>query len=356
MLAEDQGENVPTPRGAKIVDTRTISTRYLLHDVASIYVLGEQSFLHVWVEFVQPLKQGMYEAVDLYVDCDGDQATGIRGADLHVRVSAGSRFRPNTEERPPAGLLPAFETRTSGWAVPEDMRSASGVTGKLQWIWSGTDPVLRPRVRDNLYYFAFPLQMLKEYGLRYNERIGLRFEVESILAEEPIWLPYRCVDDGLAIEVDGEDGDWSGGPRARDETGELHPAAEGLDLRDLQVEHGKGRLFARLRLAHPGFGPASIPPAGNDITVWDSLTLAFEPLGDAGYMEYRTVRVPIQAPTSTAHDVAWVVGDRLLEMRIARPPAQTNFRVMAWSEAWRRDSIPNTGWASYDIPASAWSP
>lgn len=339
-----------------IDDAFTAMSRYVLHDVTRMFVHAEKGWLHVWAVFRLPLKLGMYEAVDLYVDCDGDQATGIRGADLYVRVSAGSRFRPNTESEPPAGLLPAFETRTSGWAVPRPMGNAAGGTSDLRWIWSGTDPVLRPRIRDKVYYFALPLQMLKEHGLRYNERVGLRFEVESILAEEPIWLPYRCVDDGLPIEVDGRDDDWSGGPRVQDDVDELHPAAQGLDLRDLQIEHGKDRLFARLRLAHPGFGLASVPPDGDDIQVWDTITLAFEPLGDGGYMKYRAVEVPVRAPRARAHDVAWVVGDRLLELRLARPSAQTRFRVMAWSEARRTDTVPDEGWSTYAIPAKAWNP
>ncbi len=349
-------ESFPEPRGTAYADVHTSTSRYVLHDVTRVNVHAEKGWLHVWVEFRLPLKLGMYEAVDLLVDCDGNQATGIYGADLYVRVSAGSRFRPNTEKKAPAGLLPAFETRTAGWAVPRPLDAASGGSHGLQWLWSGTDPVLRPRVRDKTYYFALPLQMLKEQGLRYNERIGLYLRVESVLAEQPVWLPYRCVDDGLEIRVDGLDDDWSGGPRVVDDVDELHPAAEGLDIRDLQVEHGKDALYARLRLAHPGFGLASVPPDGDDISVWDAITFAFEPLGGGSYMEYRTVTVPVRTPRLTADDTAWAVGDRLLETRIARPPAQTRFRVMAWSEARRMDRVPDSGWAYYDIPASAWGP
>jgi len=351
---EEPAETVPDPRGLVQEDALTTSLRYRLHDVTKVHVHAAKAWLHVWVTFREPLKDGMYEAVDLYLDCDGDAATGIAGADLYVRVSAGSRFRPNTEKEAPPGLLPAFKTRTAGWAEPRSLGRAGG-EARVSWIWSGTEPVEPPRVRGNLYYFGVPLELIKEHGLRYNQRIGLRFEVESILAEQPIWLPYRCVDDGLAIRVDGRDEDWSGGPRAVDETDELHPACEWLDLESLQVEHGPGALFTRLRLAHPGFGPVSLPPEGDDIAVRDSITVAFEPLGDGHYMDYRQVNVSIHTPEASSPDTAWAAGDRVLETRIARPAAQTEFRVMAWSEAWRVDQVPDFGWMHYDIPSEAWN-
>ena len=242
-----------------------------------------------------------------------------------------------------------MSTGRSGHALPHQYANRPDPG----WLWYGTTSVSRPLVKGDVLYYSFPLELLKRGGLRYSPKVGLRITLDGVIGDEPIWLEYLCEDDGMPIVVDGKDEDWSGGPRRRDATGELHPIARHLDVKDLQVDHGTDALFLRLRLAEPGF---EIRPEDADIHVLDFLHLTVEPLGPGGYMKLCEAVLGRWTAESSGSGYRAHLGPGLAEVAVARPAAQTRFRVLAWTEGTRRDVIGAPGgFLSFDVPAEAWS-
>jgi hypothetical protein len=61
------------------------------------------------------------------------------------------------------------------------------------------------------------------------------------------------------------------------------------------------------------------------------------------------IRVPYGA--SEQEDTGWsaVVDKTRVELSFDRETAQARFRVLVWSEAKRRDRVPDEGWINLDL-------
>jgi len=319
-----------------------------IHDVTHVRVEAKDAALDVLVRFRRPLRDGVFECVHVYIDCDADAQTGKDGADLWVRAAVGSRYQRTSASAPLEGAPPPAELRRSSFSVPHT-QAIRGGPGLKTWLHKLERRIAPPTVDDTDLRFEVPLDLVAEQGLRYNGFVRLRVEAEGSCSESPLWLEYVCADEGTPIAKDGRDADWSGQARAVDVTGELHPDADEVDLVSLEVDHDASHVHALVRLAGAGFGGA-----GHDADVddRDRVTVALEPLGSGRlYMDYA------QAVLTTGQASRFgVVGRRMVEFSIPRAPAQTAFRVVAWSDAIRVDKVPDAGWAEVGVPPEAFRP
>ena len=321
-----------------------------IHDVEQVRLLPRKGEMDVRVRFRRPVEEGVFTCIHVYVDCDDDPATGIRGLELLLRAAVGSRYRRTSAPPAPNGTPEPISVLRNSFTKIVRGALASNATGK-SWLHDRTAGMRGPEIKGREMWFSFPLKMLRDHGFRYNKAIRFYVDVEGSISESPISLEYLCRDAGIPIRVDGRGREWSGGPRETDRTGELHPDAAEVDLRELRVDHDAKHLFASVRLATGGFGSTRF--GEDDIRDEDTVVLAVEPLGQAGYMKYREVIVHTSRRT-WMRDVRVAIGRGLVEFALPRRAEQTRFRVLAWTDARRYDRIPDTGMAKLEIPRGAW--
>jgi hypothetical protein len=340
------------PSRVEVGDPETGRPRRVVHDAVSAVVEAKDGGLVTTVRFRRPLIDGTFQCVHAYVDCDADEATGIRGAEVWARGSVGSRFQRTRAPAPAEGVpAPAALLRAS-WSRPFAETLRGQAPGGLQWINSARlDPAV---VSGDALTFRLPVSVLVDRGLRYNPSVRVRLEVEGSCSQHPLAQRYTCADEGTAIRVDGADDDWSGQPRTDRTPGSMHPDAAEVEIASMSVDHDATHVYVLLRLSTAGFLDRSV----DDVADEDQIVVGLEPLGGGSeYMDYQEVVVFPGKPQSTRPDApAFAVGPRLVEVSIPRRPEQTSFRVLAWSDARRRDKIPDSGWIEVGVPPEALRP
>ena len=356
------------PGVLRIEDGNTSNRERAVHDVRSVELRAKDGDVTVTVDFFRPLQEGVFTCVHLYIDCDDDLKTGLYnsprdwrqlrlagahasdGWDLALRAAVGSRFRRNSAKAAGSGIPAPLSLRRGSHAFAVTRPVAGGGTRRIwRYAEGGATP---PKIKGKRLVFAFSLHLLRKYGLRYNKSVRVLFMVESSICESPISLDYTCRDAGIPIRVDGVASDWGNGPRIKDKTGELHPAARCVDMSELRADHDEGHLFARVRFARPGF--RQFRP-GEDVIETDTLYVGIEPLG-ARYMRYKEVALSTVSPDplQPVEGVAVAAGAGVVEVSFTRRPEQTKYRVVAWADAGRWDLVPNSP-ARFVIPAGAWT-
>ena len=195
-----------------VTDSSAGYPEYEIHDVEQVDFRVNGKDLEVRAHFARDFKAMMFQSVALYVDCDKNPKTGIRGAELYVRAAVGSRFRPNSWKPTAAGIKPPLEQRRAGYATLH--RARTDVDGRqgLRWVWRR--PLPAPTVSGKIMSFRFPVSLIRQFGQRYDSKVLVRVAAESTCSESPIPLRHVVSDEGIEIRVDGKDDDWSGGNRA----------------------------------------------------------------------------------------------------------------------------------------------
>jgi hypothetical protein len=320
-----------------IDDGETTRADRVVHDVRHVALEIVDDTLEVTLQFRRAFPEMMFEAADIHFDCDDDAATGIDGADLRIRSSVGSRFHGNAWKPDAGGVPPPLDQRRCGVAKVHSYRAGASTEERRLWLWGPALPA--PEIGEGKLVQRIPLKLLREEGLRYNHHVPLWIEVEGSCSESPIPLVHVVTDDGVGIRADARPEDWSGGTRADDETGEMHPDASALDVARVQVDHGPAELLVGVWLFRPGFGAAAASDL--DVDDRDRITVSVEPLGGE-YLGYRQYVLHARNPQVDAADWSAVHRDRFVEFSIERPPAQAAFRVIVWTDAVRIDRIPDT--------------
>lgn len=340
--------NAPRPSKVEVPDSHSPRPRRRLHDVEHVTLEAGGGVLAVRVRYRQPLVDGVYACVHIYVDCDADETTGLAGADLWVRASFGSRYQRADAPPPVEGAPPAASLRRASWSQPFT-QAARDAPMRRSWIHDDGGAVDPPTVTGAALAVDVPLPLLAERGLRYNRFVRVRLEAEGTCSEHPVTLEYVCADEGTRLALDGRVDEWSGQPTVADATGELHPDVAEIDLASLSVDHDADHVHAQVRLAAPGFG---LPFDDGDVVDHDEVTVALEPLDTGGrYMDY--VARTVGTRRRSDHGVA---GDRCVEFSIPRAPQQTAFRVAAWADAIRIDKVPEWGTVEVGVPPEAFKP
>jgi hypothetical protein len=299
------------------------------------YEPGENG-LEVAVTMGVPLARGIFTCVHVWIDGDANPDTGLNGCEVGFRAAVGSRFRPS-EHTPPPGVPAPLAIGLLSWSsIHEQETVASGARART---WILRDLQGEPRVEGATLRFTIPSTVLAEAN-PYGMASTLHLEVETSCGEQPLFLDYFGSDEGLPIEVDGEDRDWSGGPAVRDGGDELFAPFRCLDLLRLRAEHSANRLFLCADTQEPGF--AERPPPSPDLSVSQSVTFLAEPV-ESSYESPRRVRVPRGAPRGTAPEFGFAVKDRTVEAWVPRTGLDGRVRVLAWSESVQRDRVPDRG-------------
>ncbi len=338
----------PRPSKLEVPDSHSPRPRRRLHDVDHVTLEAGGGVLAVRVRYRQPLVEGVYACVHVYVDCDADEATGLAGADLWVRASFGSRYQRTDAPPPVEGAPPAASLLRASWSRPFT-QAARDTPMRRSWIHDDGGAVDPPVVTGAELAVDVPLSLLAERGLRYNRFVRVRLEAEGTCSEHPVTLSYVCADEGTRLALDGRVDEWSGQPTVADATGELHPDVAEIDLASLSVDHDADHVHALVRLAGPGFG---LPFDDGDVVDHDELTVALEPLETGGrYMDY--VERTVGTRRRSEHGLA---GDRCVEFSIPRAPQQTAFRVAVWADAIRIDKVPEWGTVEVGVPPEAFKP
>jgi hypothetical protein len=299
--------------------------------------------LDVAVTLAAPLAQGMFTCVHVWVDGDCDPKTGIGGNELWFRAAVGSRFRPNAWKPEAPGIpAPMENLRLSYSSIREETNADTKKTSRVwvdDWI-AGT-----PRVEGPTMAFSIPPKVLARatggYGLPY----AIRVQVTTTCSEQPVFLEYRGVDEGLPLVVDGDDRDWSGEPSAADPGDELHPTLRCLDLVRLRVDHDARRLLLCVDTQEPGF--ADRAPVSPDVSATHTITLMAEP-SDAAYESPHQLVLQRGVPFGTNSDNDWFVKGRTVEAALPRAGLDGRVRVLAWSDARHDDFVPDKGTARID--------
>lgn len=368
-----------------LADRQASRKERAIHDVKRAELRLADGRVHVTLDFVRPLKDGVFTRVVLFIDTDNDSRTGLNGIDLQVSAWVGSRYRWNGANALTQNSVAPFETRGSCYSHMARTEDAASKARGRSMVRRPHKGITHPKVSGRKFAFSFPMKLLRENGFRYSDTIRFRIEAHGTICEEPVSIEYICRDKGDAINVDGRIRDWpTTAAFVQDQVGELHDAARSVDLRRVLVTHDKKKLYTCVRLAAPGFGY----PLGRDADIRDrdTVTLAIEPVGDLGYMKFREIvvrngpaevnavmgmpseeffeklppevrerlREQIGAASKASKGVQTAVRDGLLEVAIERRSEQTRFRVIVWTDAHRVDLIPDAGLASLKVPKSAW--
>jgi hypothetical protein len=308
------------------------------------------------VEMRRPHTEGMYTCLHVYIDADSNPETGINGAELWLRASIGSRYHPNSF-KPKAGKAAMAITRASVSRVVRG-RSDTGGSG-FTWLHSASLP--KPEIEAKKIRFRVETSVLRREGARYGSINGVHAEVETTCTDQPLMLRHLCNDEGILIDVDGKDVDWSHPMIAKDAGGELHKVAQILDMTGLRVEHNHDSLFAIVDLAEPGLRKDDMDH--NDVSRFDGVTFYVEPI----YPRYQNPKKLFLRFGRGGHPVGgqdrlrsryydtrnpggWdgAIDENHAEIRVNRVSGQNEFRVWAWSELRRVDRIPDDGWLKID--------
>jgi hypothetical protein len=307
-------------------------------DCREVIVEETEAGLAFAVTMGGPIEKGIFTCIHVYVDGDANPETGIGGSELWFRAAVGSRFRPN-EYRPviPGVPAPLSLTRLS-YSVIVDMEDLSAGTTKKNWLnhnLRGGPEIAGPTMR-----FTIPAKLFRSIADRYGASPEFRVLVETSCADQPLFVEYRAVDDGLPIRVDGDAGEWSGEPSATDGGGELFEPLRCLDLTRLRVDHEANRLFIAIDTDAPGF---AVPlPGSVDLMVNHSIVVLVEPL-DSAYDSPKRITIFRGRNSPPGQEDAYAIQDRTVEAAISRRGFDGRIRVLAWSEATHRDMVPDKG-------------
>jgi hypothetical protein len=298
--------------------------------------------LEMEVTLGAPLEKGMFTCVHVFVDADANPETGIQGLtgpgkELWFRAAVGSRFRPNDAAAIAGVPSPLTLARTSRSEVTTQQDLTNRRTGRNWLHWQSR---AKPEVDGAKVLFTVPGSLITEANNGYASPYTFEVDVETSCADQPLFLEYRGVDEGLPVVVDGDDRDWSGGPSVLDPGGELFAALRCLDLLRLRVDHDGLRLLVCLDTEVSGFAERH-PPCG-DVSVDQSVTVLAEPL-DADYESPRRIRIPRGRPRATGTDYEFAVKDRTIEVALPRTGLDGRVRVLAWSESVHHDRVPDSG-------------
>jgi len=299
------------------------------------------------VTMAEPIEQSIFLDAHIEIDADLKKSTGFDGFDFGVHAFVGSRYRRSTAQKD--GIAPLAHRRTIV-KFAKDAQPGSG-----GWIHSNQHLLAPPKVKGKLLQFRFPLELLRTYGLRYNKKIRWRLFTESTISEHPLATEYICGQDALTIGIDGQVGDWPPiGVLVRDKKGDLHPDTTEVDITALQVEHDAKAVYALVRLARAGFGAAQ---PEDDIQDRDRIVVCLEPVGARAYMKFVQANVSTMPNSSFESDGTFTyrAGQRFVEFAFPRKPEQTKFRVLAYADAERVDSVPDEGPRILTIPTKAWA-
>lgn len=318
-------------------------------DLGSVaFQLDEQDWV-IQAQMSRPFVEGMFTLFTMDWDCDGQRAS----TEVETRAAVGSRFHPSAYASA-AGGAPMSLVRAS-WASPFDERAANPFASPRR-IMSHQGELAVPAVGGSRFEFRVPRHLPEQRGLlTATSRGAFGLIATTTCSEHPLTFDYAITDPGRDIKLDGNVSEWSGGPYAQDATGELHPAASHMDLKEVWCEHGKDLVFVRVDFAVPGFGRTK--DGDGDVAVQDELVIRLEPAGVA-YMDPVDLHVPATSAAGTirgyptirddARRLAnmdevvlgkYVCGTGTVEVSIPRKPEQTRFRVVVWADAVRVDEL-----------------
>lgn len=353
-LAAGPGDAAPPEE--RVVPSRVVAADPLskrpgreVFDVKRVTLEAAEGRLLVEAEFRRPVVEGVFQTIHVFVDCDGEAKTGMNGADLWVRAAVGSPYQRTSAAPRTEGATAPIDLRRIAWSHVHhfEVRGTSGYDG---WLHQrANDDLIPPTVEGAVVRFWIPLRMLVDRGLRYNRSVDVWLTAEGRATEHPIFLDYRCEDEGSPIRLDGDARDWSGQTRVEDDTGDLHPDASEVDVLRLLVDHDADSVHALVRLAGAGL-PEERPD--DDVEDDDQVSIGVEPLASGGqYGEYLEITKRIDVPNSCAE-----ARKGLVEFSVEREANQGAFRVSAWSDAIRRDKVPDTGWFKVGVTPEALNP
>lgn len=309
------------PAGVTLHDETTEDQRRVHGDARAFRAVIRDDWLDCELTMARPLRDGMFTCVELFVDCDDDAATGLSGDELRVRAAVGSRFAPSAAaaERDPLG-----HTRVSCTVLEQ------GEQSRVRWIHRRVEAPA-PAVDGERLRFQFPLPLVKERAARYSAAFGMRIVVTTSCSDQPIEWLHTCADDGLPIEIDGDDAEWSGAV-VTDPGDELHASASIVDLTQLRVDHGADALYVAIGLAEAGVAGIA---SGGDVDCAPSLTVLVEPQFPR-YQEPQ--RVTLTGGRNLLRGAARGPGfraralDRCVELRLTRRTGQNRLRVIVHSD------------------------
>ncbi|MCU0725170.1 MAG: hypothetical protein MUE73_05175 [Planctomycetes bacterium] len=323
-------------RGLRLADATAGVPGLEVADCREVVVEETDAGLAFAVTMGGPIEKGIFTCVHVYVDGDGNPETGIGGSELWFRAAVGSRFRP-LEFRPDTPGVPApLSLARLSYSVLTDMEDLSAGTSRKNWLnhnLRGVPVLSGPTMR-----FTVPARLVQAVADRYGAAPALRVQVETSCADQPLFVEYRAVDDGLPIRVDGDAREWSGGPSASDAGGELYEPLRCLDLTRLRVDHEANRLFVTVDTDAPGFDTPL--PASTDLMVSHSIVVLVEPL-DSAYDSPKRLTIFRGRASSPGQEDAFAMKDRTVEAAISRRGFEGRLRVLAWSEATHRDMVPD---------------
>ena len=335
-LAQDGDEGVA---GSFTFDDDPLDqAEFEFNDARTLSAWATKDRVHFQVDMARPLEEGMFTCVNIYIDCDNNDATGLDGAELWLRGAVGSRFRPNAFTEAD-GASKALQIRHTTVSDVVTMQNADG--GGNRQFRHRYDKLPPPEVEGETIRFSVPTKTIREFGGRYGSVIGFRPVVETSCSEQPLLMRITCNDDGMPIQVDGDASEWSTARITRDPPDELHEAARFLDLTSLRVDHGDGKVFVCLEMAAAGFNE-SFDDVGIDRR--DRVTIYVQPL----FPRYQSPVEAVlnwgesnQAGASFEESLSWrsAVSGNTIEFEIERRSGQTQFRVFAWSDLQRTDTI-----------------
>jgi hypothetical protein len=327
FLAPVSGQNPKPARAAeaklageaRIDDPATSSKLHVFSDARAFQAKATADRIECVLTMAKPFVEGMFTCVELWIDCDDKAATGLEGRELRIRAAVGSRFLPSAKEPPAGGRKPIDHCRISGTELKPN---GSGGVMWLHCAVEADDPV----VAGNELRFWFPRRMVRDRGDRYHGRMAMHVRVETSSSDQPIERLHVCSDEGLAIEIDGKDADWSTG-RVVDPGDELHSVASCVDLTSLRVDHGVDCVFACAEFAAPGFAAWV---ADGDVRGVPRVTFLVEPQFPR-YQDPYEVKLIGSLPRDDGKTSAgpWngASGDRRVEVRLPRRKGQNRVRV-----------------------------
>ena len=317
---------------AQLEDPASTSPLHVYGDARGFRAKVAGDRIECVLEMAKPLLEGMFTCVELDIDCDAKSATGIDGRELRVRAAVGSRFQPS-DAKPTNGVrAPIDHCRTSYSEIRDD----GG--GNKVWIHAGATGGT-PEVKGAELHFWFPKKLVRDRGDRYHGRMSARLTVETSCSDQPVERLHACGDEGMPIVVDGNEADWSA-QRVVDETGELHRAAECIDLANLRVDHGANCFFACVEFAKPGFLRWS---HDEDVFGWPEMTVLVEPMFPRYQKPYE---VPVIGGRSeidgklSVGDFRAAVTDRHVELTLPRAQGQNRARIVVFTDMVLRDQFP----------------
>lgn len=324
--AKSASAKPPGVRQGRLTDPSDATWRYAFSDAAEFDAAIEGESVRCTLTMTKPIADGMFLCAHLWVDSDDDERTGIGGEDVWVRATVGSRYRPNGHPDGAGGTM--LRDARASYSLPVRREDRSD-----DWQHQNV-PLAKPAVEGNKLSFAMPVSFVNKRNTNYTSVFSIRVAVETSCSDQPLDLTHVCNDDGMAISVDGKEGEgeWSG-QACHDPGDELHPATRRLDMEAFRLDHDAESLFAVVRFAEPGFAE---PIGQQDVRDESALIFYVDSLFPR-YQEAATLRVRVGSGKRngrTQDSQAWeaAIQDRTLELELARRTGQTRFRVFAWSD------------------------